>query len=123
MSLNAVVQNGIDTAFRMLDDLKKDVTFHKRTSSHGYDFATRASTPVTEDSTIVEAVVIKDEKVNGRKTNSRKVQLLYPTEDVGELAQFDRVSIEGEDWKIGKSPMSSTGHISFVECYQEVNRG
>ena len=123
MSLNAIVNNGISTAFHMLGDLKKDVTFHRRTNENSYDFTNRIASAASEEDIVVSAVVLQDNKVNDQFTNTRKLQLLYRTSDVGDLATFDRVTVDGTYWRISNSPLSSTGHISFVECIQEVARG
>ena len=123
MDIDITIKNGLSTAFRLLTGLKKEVIFKRKTLASSYDFNLRQIEANPVEETIVEVVVIKNEKVNSPKRNTRKIQLLYRTDEVGELSNFDMVEVEGSDWQIGQAPLSSTGHISYVEVYQEVNRG
>jgi len=126
MSIDVTIRNGLNTAFRLLTGLKKTVVFKRKTSANRYDFNNRFVDSGTVEDTIVEAVVLKDEKMDQRSatnTNSRKLQLLYKTEDVGDISSYDEVEVMGYTWKIGQAPLSETGHVSYVEVYREVDRG
>lgn len=126
MSLDVTIRNGLNTAFRLLTGLKKTVVFKRKTTASEYNFYTRSVDTGIIQNVAVEAVVLKDEKSDrrsGSNTNSRKLQLLYKTEDVGDISTYDEVEIAGKTWKIGQAPLSETGHVSYVEVYQEVNRG
>jgi hypothetical protein len=122
MSFDATVRSGLNTAWRILGDLKRTVVFQRKLATANYNFSAREITGTESENVTVEAVVLKDEKP-AREKNTRKIQLLYKTEEVGDLSNYDNVEIDGSIWKIGSSPLSETGHVSYVEVFKEVTRG
>jgi len=123
MGMSTIVNNGVATAFRLLDDLKKEVIFQKKSQGSTYNFTTRSvSTGVITD-IATTAVVIEETNVNDQKVSRKKRTLLYPTKAVGDLALFETVKIDSEVWIIGKAPISETGHVSVVEVYKGVGNG
>jgi len=125
MSLNALIDKNLRTAYRLLKDKVTTVTFNTRAVGD-FDFAT--GLPATDVTTTVnvDAVIIddnkpkltKDARFDKEKRNLAKSELMFQKQDLGDITLYDSVTIAGDEWNIGE-PIKNDGHIVILQVTRE----
>ena len=116
MSYKALVNSNVTLAFNLIKDLAEDVILVK-SSDNDFDFETATASEKTVNIS-TKAVVIKDAK-KSKAHNAIKRQVMFKTRNLGDLTAYDRVMIEGKEWRFG--PMiNNDGYTVLAEVYREV---
>lgn len=88
-------------AFKAAKDLAKDVVYVKKTGSSDFNFSTgEAATPQTSSQLIVKTIEISEAKLSRDKKTYSK-QVMFKTDDVGDIKSIDHLLINSEKWNIG----------------------
>ncbi len=110
MSLKALIADGIDIAFNLLDDLKS-VGLLTRTGEPSFDFET--STQI-DGATTRKTVRFVELDAGNKKVSISKKQLLI---DTTELRHFSEIEIKGVSWKLGEV-IQEGRFVSLVDVYK-----
>lgn len=101
LSYSALVSKGAKLAFKAAKDLAKDVVYVKKTGGTDFNFITgEATTPQTSTQIVVKTVEISQAKLSRDKKTYSK-QVMFKTDDVGDIKSIDHVLIDSEKWNIG----------------------
>ena len=125
MQLNALIDGNLRTAFKLLGDKTVPVTFNLR-SVGAFDFSTATYAVGTDITTqvVVDAVIIDDNKKSlksgkdSEKRNIAESEIMVKKQDLGELEQYDTVTINSVVWGIGV-PIKNDGHIIILKLHRE----
>jgi hypothetical protein len=116
MSYAKIIDNNLTRAFNLIKDLADTAVFTKK-GGVSFDFTTREVTNTTSD-TITVKIILMDEKKSSKDRNTKEKQIMFKTQDVGDISLYTTVTISNIAWKIGSS-IKSDGFISIANIYLE----
>jgi len=117
MGYRALINKNVAKAFTLLKDLAEEITLTKKTATN-FNFNTLAATDV-ETAPVITKAVITDASKYSRERNVNKKVMLLKTQDIGEIALYDKILYNGQTWLIGP-PIISDTFITVVEVQKEV---
>jgi len=116
MGYKALVNSNVNKAFDLVKDLADVITLTKKVST-SFDFNTGIASS-TETAAIVTKAVVVEVNKKSKDRNTLYKNLMLKTLDVGDVANLDKVSLLGAEWKIG--PLIFTNnYVTIVEIYRE----
>ena len=110
MSLKKLVEDGVDLAFQLLDDLKSTGQL-TQAAAPTFDFSTSETTEGLISSKAVRFVELD---AGNRKVSDVKKLLLIDTTD---LRHFSEITINGASWRIGEI-VHEARFVSLVEVHR-----
>jgi hypothetical protein len=116
MSYSKLIDNNLSKAFSLIKDLAVDATFIKK-SNTTFNFNTGIAKPKSSE-TVVVKIIIMDRAKRSRDRNSQSQQIMFKTNDVGDLTLYDSVVINDITWKLG-SHIKNDSFINIVEISKE----
>jgi len=117
MAYRELVKKNVRLAFRLIGDLATGVMLTKK-SKNSFNFSTM-NVSVKESAPVTARAVIMPSNKASEEHNAMVKNLLLSYEEVGDINAYDRVTIDGEEWKVG--PVISTDSFTVtVEIYKEV---
>ena len=114
MSYAQLVNDKVALAFRLIKDLAVDVTLNRKSNS--FDFASGNSSSTNVD-VPTKAVITTSSKKNER--NTTLTEMMFKTQDVGDIKSIDTVTISGAIWKV-KRTISNDQYVTVLEIAKEV---
>ena len=115
MSYAQLVENSVRLAFNQLKDLAVDAVLARRVSGT-FDFTTMSSAEITAP--VVIKVILTDSQKVAKLRNTRRQIFMCKTSDVGDLNQFETLTINGVVWKIA-SVDKNDGYVSVATIVKE----
>lgn len=105
MSLTKVVQDGVDTAFKVLGDLVKSGAWIKQPAGAVPDFAAGTPAAAAEDIHPIKRYIFtrfKQEEVDGKDVTSKDQKVIFPRQDLDiEPDDADRFrDVLGRTWEV-----------------------
>ena len=116
MSYSSLINSNITRAFNLVKDLAVDATFIKK-SDKSFNFATR-TVKSSNSETITTKVMVLDSKKPSKDRNTVTQQIMFKTEDLGDLSLYDSILINTTSWKLGNF-IKDDGFINIIEIERE----
>jgi hypothetical protein len=107
VSYTTLVDSQLRQAFNKLKDLAKYAEFKNKTASE-YDFSTGVATDVI---TSVFTKIVILEEVKDKTSTSLKI--MFKSKDVGMLAMYSTIIIEGVAWRVTEV-IKGSGYINIA---------
>jgi len=111
MSYVKLIDAQLATAYRQLKDLAEKVTFVRKQVTD-FDFNTGEPAVTSETDANIFAVVLEEKK----KSNVRKLQILFKTVDLPFVSNFDQVIIKDETWTVGPI-VHQRRYVTLLDLY------
>jgi uncharacterized protein YaaQ len=116
MSYLRLIDNNLSKAFSLIKDLATDATFIKK-SNTTFNFNTGIAKPKVSE-TVDAKVIIMDKLKRSRDRNTQSQQIMFKSNDVGDLTLYDSVIINEITWKLG-AHIKNDGFINIIEISKE----
>lgn len=101
MSLRNTILRGVDTAFRIADDLAVEVNFNPAAST-GYNFADQSATVASGGSVTLRGIVIQEDREITDGSNAGR-KLLIKKSDISEsIDTYSTFTIESKEYALDK---------------------
>jgi len=113
--LKSKIQKAVNTAFKSLDSLAKDVTFQRKDSS-SFDFSLGQITATTTDTFTIKGIIFTEKRRVGSVTNN--VVSLVIQKPPKTLNGYTNVTIEGQEYKFTFA--ESNDFVSVLDIVKEV---
>lgn len=121
MSFRKLIDSNLRKAFVLLKDLSKNVTFNSKIVGE-FDFETELPSSETITSKTIKAIIMNEDssKQDSKKEdrNIFKSEIMFKKQDLGDITNYDTVTIDNLIWSIGKS-IKNDGHIVLLEIHRE----
>jgi len=116
MSYSSLIDSQLVTAFKMLKDMAKPMTFTKVTGA-SFDFGSGTLNKTTAAPATFKVVAIDETRPSkDRKTITKTI--LARSKDIPDLMLYDKFNFESFDWKLGKI-LKEAGRIWMFEIVRE----
>jgi hypothetical protein len=116
MSYAKIIDNNLSRAFNLVKDLAESASFTKK-GGISFDFESREVVNLTTE-TILVKIIFMDEKKSSKDRNTKERQIMFKTQDVGDISLYDTFTVNNIIWKIGSS-IKNDGFISVANVYLE----
>jgi hypothetical protein len=116
MSYAKIIDNNLTRAFNLVKDLAESASFSKK-NGISFDFESRETINLTTD-VVIAKVIVMDEKKNSKDRNTKEKQIMFKTQDVGDISLYNTVTLNNIIWKVG-SAIKTDGFISIANIYLE----
>jgi len=113
--LKTKIEKAVQSAFKSLDSLAKDVTFQKKSSS-SFDFALGEITTTATDTFTIKGIVFTEKRKVGSATIN--VVSLVIQKPPKELNGYTNVTIDGQQYKFTFA--ESNDFVSVLDIIKEV---
>lgn len=115
MSYKSLIGRNVKLAFTLCKDLADDVVL-TQVSGSSFDFNTSEVTN-TEDANKTVKMLIFEKETKSRDGNTLKQQVIFDTNEVGDLTRYSTITHNSVVWKIG--PIISTDRfVTIAELYR-----
>lgn len=115
MGYQNLINTNLDKAFNLAQDLATTAVF-SRTNSNSFDFSSGVATSSVQN--ITSKVILISKEKRSEKGNTIQLQIMAKTKELGDLKNFDLVTISNIAWRIG-SVILDSGNILTLQLYRE----